>query len=95
MKRLLATLALAGCSGAPNTIDVSGYPPDMQRRYALMEQRCTRCHDLERPINAHVANWEQYVARMSRHPGAGIPPEEQKEIALFLEYYDQHREAGK
>ncbi len=44
--------ALVACGALPNRIDVSGYPPDMQARYDLFERRCTRCHELERPLNA-------------------------------------------
>jgi hypothetical protein len=93
MRRLLLAVALAGCGGAPNEIDVSAYPAEMQARYELFERRCTRCHELERPINARVGagGWDQYVGKMSRHPGAGIPPEEQREIAIFLEYHHTRR----
>lgn len=83
-----------GCGlGTPNTIDVSGYPPDMQQRYALFVHKCSRCHALARPIDAHVgkAGWSSYVARMSRVPGAGISADEQREIAAFLEYHSMRQ----
>lgn len=96
MNRIFAALALAtlaGCGAPPNQVDVSQYPPDMQARYHLLEKRCTRCHELERPLNAHVAEggWPAYVRRMSRHPAAGISQAEQREIATFLEYYTEQR----
>lgn len=103
MNRLFAALAAAGalalalfaCGSAPDTIDVAGYPPEMQANYALFETRCSRCHGLERPINARVAEggWDTYVRRMARHPGAGIDGEEQRAIAAFLEYHHHRREA--
>jgi hypothetical protein len=84
---------LPACGSAPNSIDVRDYPPDMQTRYDLFEKRCTRCHELERPLNAQVGagGWPKYVRRMARHPAAGIPAEEQREIALFLEYHAERR----
>ena len=86
-------LTLSGCGSPPNRIDVSGYPPDMQARYDLLEKRCTRCHELERPINANPGEggWPKFVRRMARHPAAGISVEEQKEIAIFLEFYAARR----
>lgn len=98
MSRLLPAVALIGvalaaaCGGAPNTLDVSGYPPEMQAKYAVFETRCSRCHGLERPIQARVADggWTAYVRRMARHPGAGIDEADQRAIAEFLEYH--HRQ---
>lgn len=89
---------LLGACGAvpPNTLDVSGYPPDMRARYALFARKCSRCHPLDRPLHARVGQhgWADYVRRMSRHPGAGISEPEQREIAQFLQYYAR-REAEK
>lgn len=83
------TLLAMACGAPPGVIDVSSYPPPMQKRYQLFEQRCSRCHDLARPINARVADggWHNYVRRMSRHPGAGISPSDQAQIAQFLEFH--------
>ncbi len=88
-----ALVGLTACGSTPNQIDVSAYPPDMQARYEVFENRCTRCHELERPLNAHVGEggWTAYVRRMSRHPAAGISDAEQRDIAIFLEYYHQRR----
>ncbi len=90
----LAAAALAACAGAPNTLDVSGYPSEMQAKYEIFETRCSRCHGLERPIQARVADggWKAYVRRMARHPGAGIDAADQRAIAEFLEYHHR-REA--
>ena len=91
--RALPLLALTGCGSPPNRIDVSAYPPDMQARYELFERRCTRCHELERPLNANPGEggWARFVRRMARHPAAGISLEEQQEIARFLEFYAARR----
>lgn len=105
MSRILAGAGLlvgaaalfAACGGAPNTLDVSGYPPEMQAKYRIFENRCSRCHGLERPIQARVAEggWTAYVRRMARHPGAGIDARDQRAIAEFLEYHHQRREGGR
>jgi cytochrome c2 len=76
-------------------IDVSSYPADMQQRYALFTHKCSRCHSLEKPLQARVGKngWADYVRRMSRHPGAGISERDQREIAAFLQYHAQREEA--
>lgn len=90
---LLLLGALSGCALIPNTIDVSSYPPEMRERYQLFEQKCSRCHGLDRPLQAHVGahGWDDYVRRMSRHPGAGISPAEEREIARFLEFHAKYQ----
>lgn len=85
---LTGMLIGGGCTLAPNVIDVSGYPPDMQARYQIFVHKCSRCHGLDRPLQARVGSrgWDDYVRRMSRHPGAGISAGDEREIARFLEF---------
>lgn len=87
----------AGCGGAPDAIDVSAYPAEQQANYAIFETRCSRCHGLERPIQARVAEggWTAYVRRMARHPGAGIDEREQRAIATFLEFHHHQQEGDR
>ena len=75
-----------GCGARP-PVDLAQYPPATHRGYALMEQRCTRCHELDRPLQANVGQggWPAYVRRMAKHPAAGISVAEQREIVKFLE----------
>ncbi|MCA9544177.1 MAG: hypothetical protein KC613_07290 [Myxococcales bacterium] len=86
---LLALLGLAGCGPIPGALDVKAYPAEQQANYAIFENRCSRCHDLTRPVQARVAEggWDNYVRRMARHPGAGINQADQQAIAAFLEYH--------
>ena len=67
-------------------IDVSTYPPEQQKAYAVFAQRCCKCHTLARPINSTLATdqWEAYVSRMSRKPGSGISPKDAETIQAFL-----------
>ena len=49
--------------------------PRSRRRIACSRVRCSRCHTLARPLNAHITDpqhWIRYVARMRRQPGSGI-----------------------
>lgn len=85
---IAAVVGGAGCSAAP-VVDVSAYPPDMRSNYEIFDARCSRCHDLERAIDAQVAEggWEGYVRRMSRHPAAGLSEADQRAIVAFLEFH--------
>jgi hypothetical protein len=79
---------VAACGAAP-VVDVSAYPPEMKINYGIFDTRCSRCHDLERAINARVAEggWEGYVRRMSLHPAAGLSEADQRAIVAFLEFH--------
>jgi hypothetical protein len=78
-------------SQAGASLDVSGYPPEQQQRYKQFAEKCSRCHDLSRPLAARYneAGWRQLVVRMARKPGAGINRREQQQIAEFLVFYGQ------
>ena len=77
----------------PQTIDVSNYPPEMQKNYNLFAQKCSSCHNLARPVNAEfkIPDWERYTKRMLRKPGSGISPQDAKKIFEFLKYDTQVR----
>jgi len=80
---------LAELDRGPQTIDVSAYPEEMQQKYTLFAERCSKCHTLARPINSDYAledEWSRYVKRMMRKPGSGIAPKEGKQIFEFLAY---------
>jgi hypothetical protein len=67
-------------------IDVSAYPPEQQKSYALFAQKCIKCHTLARPINSSLqaGDWSAYVNRMSRKSGSGISPHDGETILSFL-----------
>jgi hypothetical protein len=78
-----------------DSVDVSSYPPDIQRAYEVFALRCSRCHTLARPLNARIhdpQHWVRYVARMRRQPGSGIDHANADLILKFLLYY--HRPPG-
>jgi hypothetical protein len=71
-------------------LDVSSYPPQIQRDYAVFARRCSRCHTLARPLNAHIRDpqhWVRYVTRMRRNPSSGINKQDAALILNFLLFY--------
>jgi hypothetical protein len=79
----------------PAKIDVSKYPPDMQKRYALFSKKCSSCHTIARPINCEFAledEWERYIKRMMRKAGPSlISADEGKQIYEFLVFDSKTR----
>jgi len=99
---LIAPSAIASCAGADSnrrgdTLDVSAYPPEIQRAYDVFAVRCSRCHTLTRPLNARIEDeqhWIRYVDRMRRNPASGINAKNGQVILRFLLYYTKHRGAS-
>jgi hypothetical protein len=79
----------------PAKIDVSKYPPDMQKRYQVFTKKCSSCHTIARPINCEFAlddEWERYIKRMMRKAGPSlINADEGKQIFEFLTYDSKTR----
>ena len=72
----------------PQTIDVWNYTPEMQTRYERFAEKCAKCHNLSRPINAEFApeEWDSYLDKMMRKKGSGIGKKDKQEIYEFLAY---------
>ena len=89
-----ATPKIYPADKGPNFIDVSIYPPEMQKNYKLFEQKCSRCHTLARPINSEFIGeaWRKYVYKMMRKPGSGLTPKTAEPIIQFLIYDSEARE---
>lgn len=78
----------------PDTVDISGYPQDVQVSFRVFEEKCGNCHGLARPLNAPYATegeWNTYVNKMMRKPGSGITKNEAKQIFGFLVYDSKER----
>jgi hypothetical protein len=79
----------------PAKIDVSKYPPDMQKKYALFSKKCSSCHTIARPINCEYVlddEWERYIKRMMRKAGPSlISVDDGKQIFDFLSYDSKMR----
>jgi hypothetical protein len=63
-------------------------PPALRQACAVTEQRCSRCHDLERIRLAHheLVDWPVYVDRMRRQPASGITADDAPVILKCLDY---------
>ncbi len=82
---------LAGCPPTERlvllpTSEAARTPPPIREACVLTEQRCSKCHDLERIKVAHHAlvDWPMYVDKMRRQPGSGISQEDGKVIVSCL-----------
>lgn len=100
---LITTLSHARLriSGAGDTlsVDTTGFPAEMQATYALMTQKCSRCHTIERIITAVESGvlplskqrfgadtTETLVGRMFVKPDANITRGEARRIAELLSF---------
>jgi hypothetical protein len=82
----------------PAEIDVSRYPTQQKRNYAVFKMQCGRCHTLARAVNSPVkrrAYWAFHVARMNHHarrdPGGQISRDDVQAILDFLAFDAQVR----
>lgn len=110
---LFVGLALLGTlvpAAADAQLEVSGdgkdqmlasdqFEGEYRARYELFAVKCTKCHEMARPISAlqtgitpitgsefDKAGMKNYVIKMMRKPKSGIAKAEAKEILLFLMY---------
>ena len=107
---LLLLLALAPVGAARAALKVQGkgkeqtlvrdqFVADQRPRYDLFTQKCSRCHELARPIAALVSGItplsadkfdedgiKKYVVKMMRKPNSGIVKEEARDLIQFLTY---------
>ncbi|MBZ0231553.1 MAG: hypothetical protein K8M05_04325 [Deltaproteobacteria bacterium] len=97
----LCALALGACTrDRLELIPASEHartPPAIRNACGLAEQRCSRCHDLERIQLAHpdLVEWPVYVERMRRMPGSGITTDEAAIIVQCLTWVQgRQRERG-
>ncbi len=81
--------AFAAWDAGPGSIDVSSYPEEQRRSYALFASKCSTCHPLARPINSSFSatKWRRYMKRAARRAGADIGQDDAARIAGFLEYH--------
>lgn len=77
----------------PDTVDVSKYPADVQKKYEAFKT-CGQCHTLARPINSQLwkeDEWRRYVKRMMSKPGCEV--KNGKAIFEFLTFDSKERKA--
>ncbi len=86
----------------PDTIDVSSYPEEIQKKYALFLAKCSVCHSPARAINSELTDskeWARYIKIMQlRPPCCNFCPvlshAEAKAIWEFLVYDSRIRKTG-
>jgi hypothetical protein len=85
--RWLLLVLIASCSFFDHESARLGAAPDapvaVRLGCALAEQRCTRCHTIDRILAARVdspVHWQAYVHRMRLQPQSGILPDEERPI---------------
>jgi hypothetical protein len=90
----VSTVQLPQDKGA-DKIDVSAYPPALQKTYQMFRTKCSKCHTIARPINTTMprAEWERYVKRMMHKPNSEINQAQGKEIFGFLLHDELERKA--
>jgi len=67
-------------------INLTNAAIDLSQAAATMQERCSKCHDLERVVSARkdALGWLSTVNRMRQLPASGISEEDVKTIVLFL-----------
>ena len=87
---LLGSVIVASCGSdqteivSPTAEEEQVAPPTLDGQ-SLVEERCTRCHDLERTTNASKTQdeWQATVERMVSK-GADLRPAEQEVVIQYL-----------
>jgi hypothetical protein len=82
-----ALFTLIACK-EPSPLYPAGSPPEIVQACALMEQKCTGCHDRERYlVQRHTPErWEKIVHKMRLFPASAITPEDAEIILRCLNY---------
>lgn len=94
---LSLSLALGACAGGPPRVasDLEAdIPANLRPDYLSFCDNCSKCHSLDRPLQAHVddvAHWDVYVAKMMRTAGSAISKVESPKILRFLYWYTERR----
>jgi mono/diheme cytochrome c family protein len=91
----LKTPAIPAPGPAEPSLAAPALPPLQQTRYELFAQKCSRCHALDRALNAgfSAAEWDAYLRKKYRRAGAGagISRQQFEEIGAFLGYWSNAR----
>jgi ferredoxin-NADP reductase len=77
-------------------INLTNATIDLTQAAATMQERCSKCHDLERVVAARkdARGWLATVNRMRQLPASGISEEDVKTIVLFLASQSPPEQSG-
>src|SRR5438477_32766 len=87
---------VAAFDKGPAKIDVSSYPPDLQKAYQVFTKKCGLCHTVARAINSDLVlegDWEADVNDMAARAGRLMSADDAKQIYDFLVYDSKVRKA--
>jgi hypothetical protein len=72
---------------------VSQLPGEQRAHYRTFEQKCGRCHDTSRALEANFSAeaWRKYLKRKDRRSGANITDRQSEEIYQFLSWWSAQR----
>jgi len=87
---------IAAADKGPSKIDVSSYPPEMQKAYQVVTKKCGLCHSVARVINSDYVlegDWEADVHNMTARAGKLISAADAQQIYEFLVYDSKIRKA--
>lgn len=98
MPYLIVFLLLGACGPQEQLILIPGNEtmrtaPSIREACRITEQKCSRCHDLERIKLAHHAlvDWPSYVEKMRLQPGSGIRVDDKPVLLTCLNYLSQRQ----
>lgn len=87
---------IAAADKGPSKIDVSSYPPELQKTYQVFTKKCALCHSVARVINSDYVlegDWEADVHNMTARAGKLISATDAQQIYEFLVYDSKVRKA--
>jgi hypothetical protein len=81
----------------PDTLDVSRYPAPIRNGYALVTQKCGKCHTLARVLNTTAGPrfWGHYVGNLQKSRGIALSDDDAIKIYDFLIYDQVYRKDKK
>jgi hypothetical protein len=93
----LGALLFSCAAGVPRVASdlEAQVPPELQADYKSFTENCSKCHELDRPLRAHiddVRHWDLYVAKMMRTAGSAISARESPKILRFLYWYTERKQ---
>ena len=83
-------------NAAAPKVDVSGYPPEIQRDYRLFKRKCSECHSTANSLKLSMSpeQWKYWVGQMAAMPSSNINNKDATDILAFLNYDEAHRKAA-
>jgi hypothetical protein len=77
----------------PASVDVSGYPPNIQGGYQLVQKSCGKCHPVARALNTSASPlfWSHYLGNLQTQRKIDLRADEIQKIFDFLMYDQANR----